>query len=80
MLEGLLQPELGLEEPAFLMPRVMRTFKPGREATMSEVHISAVHITAATISWSALEISHKRHRLPYLHHCRSNRSLRPYKS
>ena len=26
--------------------RVMRTFRPGREATMMEVHISAVHMTA----------------------------------
>jgi hypothetical protein len=33
-----------------LTVRVMRTFRPGREATMREVHISAVHMTAATKS------------------------------
>jgi hypothetical protein len=33
-----------------LTVRVMRTFRPGREATIREVHISAVHMTAATES------------------------------
>ena len=53
--DDLLYPDVPEREPEwFAIVRVMRTLRPGREATIIEVHISAVHMTAVVTSvrWS----------------------------